>query len=218
MQIVTIDEVLNAARDMPNAGQATVGLVYASEDALDQPKIPLPGPIQRFLKLDQRRFHQELSEEESGETAPQQNPSGLPPPSRPPTPSSMNTNRGSIDDDIDLSSRDGDFDNEIDPFADQAFQSDDRVTEIHMEEVEGTYDMPESPIGGSNQMGVSTHDGGHEPPPYSAAPEVRMGGMTPDDPATALAPMEEMKDVSTKPLFHNMDALKQPSMEPSDGN
>jgi len=208
---------------MPNPAQAIVGLVYASEDALDVPKIPVPGPIQRFLKLDQRRFYQELLEEESG---PQQNAAALPPMSRPPTPSSLNTDRGS--EDIDLSSRDGDFDNEIDPFADQDIMSDDRVTEIHMEEVENedTFGVApshtESPILGRNEMAatadvqVTTHDGGHEPPPYSATPDIRMGGMTPD----TEAPVEEMKDVSTKPLFlARKDASdKQPSMEPPEGS
>jgi hypothetical protein len=214
--MVDISEVLNSARDLFKPSKTMVSLVYASEDALAEPKIPLPGPVNRFLKLDQRRFHQELQEE--GQL---QGPT-LAPGSRPPTPSSMATNRDS--DNLDLSSREGDFDREEDPNFMNPFENEslitagaggDRVTEIRMEEGEAGFDVVstqrpvESPVLGRDEamrQEKGEADNEEELPAYetTAGSDVRMGGTTPEvEPANRApeAPMEEMKDVSTKPLF-----------------
>lgn len=40
-------------------------MVYATEDALNEPVEPLPSPLERFVKADNKAFRQELSREES---------------------------------------------------------------------------------------------------------------------------------------------------------
>ena len=40
-------------------------LIYASQAALDAPKLPLTGPLQRFVRADNKAFRQELNLETS---------------------------------------------------------------------------------------------------------------------------------------------------------
>ncbi|KAI1822916.1 hypothetical protein F4861DRAFT_512775 [Xylaria intraflava] len=66
---VTLDDVLQAA----GTESKNPILIYASEAALNQERIPLPDALRMFIKADNRSFQQELAQEESTRESDKQN-------------------------------------------------------------------------------------------------------------------------------------------------
>lgn len=74
----------------------TVTLVFATEDAVSTPRIPLSDALTRFVKADNRGFQRELEREEAGADEPQHEVRAFQMRSRAGSVDSMASNRASI--------------------------------------------------------------------------------------------------------------------------
>lgn len=191
-------------------------MIYATDGAMDTPRIELPGGLQRFIKADNRSFQKELEQEEAAADANADIPMetldsfDLQPRSRSLSVDSMATNRASLGS---MDSREDDFGLEdfLPPSSmDVEYHQGGNVDHGHRRDVTPNQGLihssgMESPVlGHVGPEGSAVNVGDIPLPPPAKSKSDDSDDDDGDDELQEVSPPpppQEMKDVSTKSIF-----------------